>query len=102
VSATIAGPHIQYRLDTPWVIRRPSDIAYAVVTVLPLLISGNRGVRVLGVITLASLVASKILFYETFISVWCFQAALISALVVVVVRRSNRDRLAVPASLGRG
>lgn len=90
VSARIVGQHIQYRLDTPWAIRWPSDIAYAIVTVLPPFVSSIRSIRILGLILLVSLVVSKIFFYQFFISVWCFFAALISALVVLVVRRGSR------------
>jgi len=95
VSAAIAGQHIQYRLDAPFTPRRIADVCYAIVTVVPPLVSSIRLVRWLGVLLLASLVFSKLLFYETFISTWCFFAALISALVVAVVR-SRRRRGAPP------
>lgn len=86
VSAAISGSHIQYRLDAPFALRRIGDVCYAIVTVVPPLVSGTRLVRWLGVLIVVSLVVSKLLFYETFISTWCFFAALISALVVVAVR----------------
>lgn len=90
VSAAIAGQHIQYRLDQPFTLRRIADVCYVIVTVMPPLLSSARMVRWLGVLLLASLVFSKLLFYETFISTWCFFAALISALVVAVVRSRRR------------
>ena len=87
VSATIAGQHIQYRLDAPFTLRRIADVCYAIVTVVPLFVASTKQVRWIGVLIVVSLVFSKLLFYQTFISAWCFFAALISALVVVVVRR---------------
>ncbi len=96
VSADIAGQHIQYRLDAPFLLRRIEDVCYAIVTIGPPLVSSIRRVRWIGVLLLASAVLSKILFYDTFISTWCFFAALISAFVVVAVR-SRRGREAPSA-----
>ena len=93
--ANITREHIQYHLDSPFLFRRISDVGYALVTMLPPLIAGNRWARFLGLMILLSFVFSKIFFYQTFISVWCFFAALISALVVLIVRRVGRD--ATPA-----
>jgi hypothetical protein len=86
VSGNIAGPHIQYRQDSPLPFRWVTDLAYALVIVLPPLIASNKLLRVLGVLLLASLVLTKIFFYYYFASVWCFFAALISVLVVLIVR----------------
>jgi hypothetical protein len=86
VSAAISGSHIQYRLDAPFALRRLGDVCYAIVTVVPPFVSSTKLVRWIGVLILVSAVASKLLFYETFISTWCFFAALISALVVVAAR----------------
>jgi hypothetical protein len=98
VSAGILGQHIQYRLDAPFLVRRIGDVAYALATVAPPLVSSNRLVRVLGLLVLASLVLSKIFFYQTVISVWCFFAAVISALVVVVVKRRAVESQPLPAA----
>lgn len=90
VSAGILGHHIQYRLDTPWALRRTGDIAYALVTVGSPLVSSNKLIRFMGLVMLVSLIVTKIFFYDTFISVWCFVAAIVSALVVLVVKRAKR------------
>jgi len=96
-SATILGQHIQYRLDAPFLVRRIGDICYVLVTVGSPIVSSSKQVRWIGLLVLASLVLSKIFFYQTFISVWCFFAAIISALVVVVVRRRAVELQAVSA-----
>jgi len=92
VTARIAGQHIRYQIDSPFPFRSASNIGYAIVTVLPPFVSSIRLMRFIGLILLASLVLSKIFFYDTFISVWCFFAALISALLVVVVKRESALR----------
>jgi len=88
VSANIAGPHIQYRQDSPLPFRWVTDLIYPLVIVLPPLVASNRLVRLIGVLLLASLVLTKIFFYYYFASVWCFFAAIISVLVVLIVRAS--------------
>lgn len=90
VSANIAGQHVQYRLDSPLPFRWVTDICYTLVTVLPPLVSSIRLTRSLGLLVLLSFIVLKIFYYEHFISAWCFFAGLISAMVVVVVRRDSR------------
>ena len=94
VTANIAGPHIQYRQDSPPLFRWVSDLAYPLAVVLPPLIASNRLTRGVGLLLLASLVITKLLYFQYFASVWCFFAAIISVLVVLVVR-------AVPARMTR-
>lgn len=86
VSANIAGGHVQYHIETPLPLRWVVDPIYAVVTVIPPLVSSIRMMRYIGVVVLASLIVSKIFYFDYFASVWCFFAALISLLVVLVVR----------------
>ncbi|HEV8355517.1 MAG TPA: DUF6629 family protein [Gemmatimonadales bacterium] len=98
--ASIEGNHIRYRLDFPAPFRWTVDILYLLVTVLPPLVSSIRMMRWIGVILLASLVFSKIFFYSYVVSVWCFFAALISAMVVLVVR-TGRKSSGAPNGNGR-
>jgi hypothetical protein len=93
VSASIAGQHVQYRLDSPLPFRWAVDTCYVLVTVLPPFASSIRLTRTLGMLVLVSFIVSKIFYYQYFISVWCFFAALISAMVVAVVRRSRTTAL---------
>jgi hypothetical protein len=86
VSARIVGSHVQYRLDSPPLFRWVTDVSYAVVTVVPPLMSGIAMMRFIGLLLLGSLVISKIFFYAYFFSVWCFFAALISVMVVLVIK----------------
>ena len=70
VSASVAGQHIQYRLDQPFTLRRINDVCYVIVTVVPLFVSSTKRVPWIGVLIVASLVLGKLLFYQTFISTW--------------------------------
>jgi hypothetical protein len=86
VSANIAGHHVQYRQDMPYLYFWFTHLGYPVAVVLPPLLASNRLVRFTGALVLASLVLTKIFFYYYFISVWCFFAAIISVGLVLAVR----------------
>lgn len=51
---------------------------YIICTCIPPLLSGSRTLMLFGGIVIAGLIVSLLAFYESFISVWCFFAALAS------------------------
>ena len=59
---------------------------YALLMILPLIISSRKTLNILGIfVTLAALV-SYFYFYYAFTSVWCFMAALISIYLAYIIR----------------
>lgn len=88
--ALIANGHISYEIgNTPVSVQG----AYMVATTMGLLMSSNRAVAALGLIVLAGSIVSYAVFMDTFVSVWCFFAAVASAVVaghfrVVAARRA--------------
>lgn len=88
--ATILDGHIVYMTEY-----RQSDavgIAYLAATGLPLLLSSQRTVVVLGAIILAGLVAAYTLYWDAFVSVWCFFAAAASVAILCHFEWSRRSR----------
>jgi hypothetical protein len=80
---------------------------YIVATVGPALMSGYRSIVAFGRLNLVGLTVVALFYAQGFISLWCVQAALASALVLVHMHRRRRlpdlDRLEgqrppVPAS----
>ncbi len=59
---------------------------YVVCVCIPPLLSSSRTLQLFGVIVIAGLGISFIAFYESFISVWCFFAALASATIWMFFR----------------
>ncbi len=57
-------------------------VAYLAATGLPLLMSSQRTVVVLGAIVLAGLVVAYALYWEAFVSIWCFFAAAASVTIL--------------------
>ncbi|MFL5764666.1 MAG: DUF6629 family protein [Bacteroidia bacterium] len=83
---SISEHHIHYELG-----RRASIISlfYLVVTVVPLFISGSKGMNRVGAVVLISMIATYIFFRGHFISVWCLFAAVISFMIFFVVKDKN-------------
>ena len=79
VSAVIEGKHIVYHLPH----RHDAFILtlYIIGTCLTPLLSSYRTVRLLGIAIIIALIATSIAYVHWFASVWCFFAALISAVV---------------------
>jgi hypothetical protein len=89
--ATILDGHIVYVTEY-----RHSDaigVAYLAATGLPLLLSSQRTVVVLGAIVLAGLVVAFALYWEAFVSVWCFFAAAASVTILCHFEWSRRRHL---------
>lgn len=94
--ATILGGHIVYGTG----YRQPDSVgvAYLAATGLPLLLSSQRTVVVLGAIVLAGLVVAYAFYWEAFVSVWCFFAA--AASVVILCHFEWLRRSSLPQQVG--
>lgn len=88
VRAVEEARHIRYSLDFPY--KPMKRIMYFLAIVVPIFLSSLRFMKLLGVTLLGSLMLSYILYYNYVISVWCFFAAILSALVVLIIV-NNRD-----------
>ena len=64
---------------------------YALIVLIPLLLSSQRYLRYFGMIIFISLVAADVLFAETFISVWCYFAAILSLYIFYMFIRLEKQ-----------
>jgi len=64
---------------------------YMLMVLLPLLLSSKKHLRLLGILMLLSMIVTLTLFSFTFISVWCYFAALISLYIYysVLIKRND-------------
>lgn len=67
--------------------------AYAGIVLPPFFMSSHRGLRRLGALLTLALMAAMVVYRATFISVWCFAAALVSLGVLLILRDAARARL---------
>lgn len=89
--AAILDGHIVYLTEY-----RHSDaigLAYPTATGLPLLLSSQRTVVVLGAIVLTGLAVAYAFYWEAFVSVWCFFAAAASVAILAHFEWSRRQHL---------
>jgi len=83
VSADIEGTHIRYQLHFPNLVLRRSLIFLT--SIVPVFLSSLKRMKLLGVALLGSLILTFIFYTQYIISMWCFFAALLSAVVILVV-----------------
>ena len=85
------GAHIEYL--SPHFFAAASMTLYLMATSLSPLLSTYRMVKVFGVLALSSFAAAYYFYATWFISVWCFFAALLSAIVYLhfALRRAERS-----------
>src|SRR5688572_21820511 len=85
VNAEIHSGHILYTLSFPTAFTWIKNVFYFVPTVVPLFISSNKRIQLLGLAVLVSFVFSKNYFTEHLISVWCFFAGILSIVIFWIV-----------------
>ena len=90
VQANLDCRHVQYDLNFPESLNFISGPLYFVVTVLPPLLSSLKRVRVQGAVTIGTYLLAKGFFEHYVISVWCFFAAIVSAMVLSTIAHWNR------------
>lgn len=94
------GQHIEY--VSPHFFALAAMTLYLTSTTLSPLLSTHRILKVFGVLALASFAAAYFFYATWFISVWCFFAALLSAVVYLhFVLRNTRDMAMAPAAAPR-
>ena len=90
VQASISGYHLKYSVDFPQINTPVSGIIYLIPTLVPLFISSIKPMRWLGVLFSVSFIITTILYREYLISVWCYFASLISALILYIIYYLNQ------------
>ncbi|MEV4887122.1 hypothetical protein MRBLMN1_005702 [Chitinophaga ginsengisegetis] len=93
VSAVVAGHHIRYDFTYPYTHGWYSGLLYFIPTVVSPLISGNRKLQLIGVVLLVSYLISKMFYGEYLISVWCYFAAFLSAVIYWVIVSGKEERV---------
>ncbi len=89
--AALREGHIVYFTET-----RQSNlvaILYLASTALPLALSSRRTVQILGAIVFVGAIVAYVSYWEAFVSVWCFFAAVASATILFHFERSRRTRI---------
>jgi hypothetical protein len=91
VTPHMSGHHIQYVSDYPESLAVPVFIIYFVAAITPFFISTVQKIRVLGAFMFLSCLATAIFFVQYLTSVWCFFAAMISVVIIWILRSDTRS-----------
>jgi hypothetical protein len=89
VSALSEGRHIRYQLQFPHLVLRRGLIVLT--AIVPIFLSSLKFMKLLGGVLLGSLILTAIFFVYAILSVWCFFAAILSVMVLVVVVYNKKN-----------
>ncbi len=90
VRPEISGFHIQYNSDFPDAMEYISFAVYLIATIPPLFVSSIKRTHFMGWLMLFSCAITAVFFTQFLTSVWCFFAALISAVIFWILNDSKR------------
>ncbi|MBP7239805.1 MAG: hypothetical protein KBA14_06235 [Saprospiraceae bacterium] len=82
--------HVFYRLAFPIPLIPYAAALYLSATLIPPLLSRTYKIQMIGVVLFVSYVIARLFFQPSLISVWCFLAIVIGALVFMVLREEKR------------
>lgn len=84
-TAMVINHHIVYMIHYPHILWSFGTLLYILSTVLPFFISSIRLGWLLGTCLLISYSATYFFYQQALISVWCFFAALLSILILIII-----------------
>jgi hypothetical protein len=95
-AASIADGHIVYK--SGYKFPAGIEFPYVVATTIALLLSSHRMVQLLAVVILAGFALAYVSFHQSYVSVWCFFAAIASVLAYLHVGRTPAAQLSPQAN----
>lgn len=93
VQASLRLHNIHYDLDFPQQLSRLAFFLYVVCTIVPSFVSSVWLMRVFATFSLGSLIISLFFSVQNLVSVWCFFAAALSILVMVIMTMLRRKEV---------
>ena len=91
VNPQIEGFHIKYHNDFPESLALAAFIFYLAATITPLFVSSVIKTHLLAILMTLSCLVTAIFFTQYLTSVWCFFAALISAVVYWILHDTHKE-----------
>lgn len=92
--AGIQGGHIVYRGVSALSVT--GTFVYLAATVAPLLLSSRKMIVALGAVIAVGYIISLLFYWDAFLSVWCFFAAIASLMILGIVESGRRRPVAPP------
>ena len=76
----------------PYVSKSTIGIIYTTIIVGPMLISADRHIKEFGLLIFITGLFASLSYYNTFISVWCFFAGIVSLYIIHILRKVSMFR----------
>ena len=89
VTSEILNCHILYTIDSQKTLAIPIFVLYLAITVAPLFISSVKRMYLMGILIILSLAIALVFYKIHLTSVWCFFAALISMIILWILRSDS-------------
>lgn len=86
----VMGNHVMYSIDTPNSFKSITNLIYFLTAVLPPILSSVKRAWLMGVILLLSYVIVKIYYEDYIISIWCYFATMICAIILWMIWEYRR------------
>jgi len=91
VTPQISGYHIHYLEHSPKILTFIAFVLYLIASITPLFISSIKRTHLLGILMSLSCLVTIIFFTQYLTSVWCFFAALISAVIYWILSDFRKE-----------
>lgn len=94
VHAVVTAHHIKYTFGFPHILLALtwlSDAFYFMATILPPFISSAKRIWMFGVVITLSYIVSRVYFKDAVISVWCFFAAALSIIILLIISGNKKS-----------
>lgn len=91
VTTQINGHHLQYVIDHPKALLLPGNVLYGMATIIPTFISSVKRMWWLGFFIIISYSATYLFYQAYVISVWCFFATFMSAIVYLILLKLQKS-----------
>ena len=96
--ADIDCSHISYNIPSPHWMVIMSSVLYVIAIIFTPLFSSLRHSRLLGTLMAGSLLFTKLMYEHYLISVWCFFAALLSVMILRMMRQFHEETVQKPVN----
>ena len=87
----VMGNHVMYMIDTPNSFKLITNLIYFSTAVLPPFISTEKKAWLIGVILLVSYIVVKVFYEDYIISIWCYFATIICAIILWIIWESKEE-----------
>ena len=87
----VIGNHVMYSVNTPDNFKSITNVFYFITAVLPPFLSTVKKAWLIGIALIVSYLITKIFFEDYIISIWCYFATIISAIILWIILENKNN-----------